>query len=227
MMTRRWVAVLAISITLALAGGGIALSQGQSKSDKASKKEQLRDSFVTHLAEELGVSADRLRAALRKAGIATVDDAVKAGLITAEQAKLIKEKIAAGEIGDFGLGLGRFKHKDHGLRGGPKMRAFAHLLGTEAARNAVLDAVAKTLGVTRAQFLADRKAGKELEELMTAKSVTKEKLGVAVAAALKPFVDKLVAAKELTRERADAFLERLGDGRMLGKIVAHAARTAD
>lgn len=222
-MRRRWLVVGSIALVAALTGGGIALSQVTSKPEERSKKAKLIQSFVEHLAGELGVSPDRLRAAMKKAGIATVDDAVKAGLVTKEQAERLKQRIEAGEIGDFGLGLGRFAK--HRVKPRAPHRSLAPLLADAKARGSVLDAVAKTLGMSRAALVQALAAEKGLGELAEGKKITKEQLGAAVAGALKPYADRLVTAGRITRERAEILLDRIRTGAFLGKIM-HLARAA-
>lgn len=223
-MKRRWLAAGAIAVALAVGASGVALSQGKgSGEDRRSKKAQLREKFLGHLAEELGVSRAKLEAALKAAGIATVDDAVKAGLITKDQAAFLKGRIEAGDIGDFGFGLGRFKHhgpKHHrGFERKAKHHALLRLLSDAKARTAVADALAKKLGTSREGLLRSLGAGKDLEELATAKGITPEQLGASAASALKPHVDRLVKAGEVSREEADFLLERIAHGAFLGRLV--------
>ncbi len=58
-------------------------------------------------AKQLGVSADKLDAALKKALENRVDAAVKAGTLTAAQGAELKQRIEAGELPLIGVGPGR------------------------------------------------------------------------------------------------------------------------
>lgn len=85
------------------------------------------DVFLQKLAAALGVSVERLKAAALSAGGATVDQAVGAGDLSAEQAARIKERMQNDPL-RFGFGRGGFGRGDHdhgpGGRGGG--RDFGH-----------------------------------------------------------------------------------------------------
>ncbi|MPY65533.1 hypothetical protein F8S09_02340 [Deinococcus sp. SDU3-2] len=85
------------------------------------------DVFLQKLAAALGVSVERLKAAALSAGSATVDQAVGAGDLSAEQAARIKERMQNDPL-RFGFGRGGFGRgdhdHDHGERGGG--RGFGH-----------------------------------------------------------------------------------------------------
>lgn len=85
------------------------------------------DVFLQKLAAALGVSVERLKAAALSAGRATVDQAVSAGDLSAEQAARIKERMQ-NDLLRFGFGRGGFGRGDHdhgpGGRGGG--RDFGH-----------------------------------------------------------------------------------------------------
>lgn len=220
-MNRRWLTVGAVALVVALAGGGVALSQVDKGGSFGRKTKQFENQFKTYLARELGVSEAKLDAALKAAKLKTIDDAVKAGVLTAEQAAQLRERISSGELGGFGLGLGRFKNRE--LRGGDhvrgKHRAVRVIAADERARTAIGDAIAKALGTTRDGLAKQLREGKEFDELMKAKDLTEEKLGALVAAAAKPHLDRLVKAGTIDRASADEVQAFLSRGGMIGKLV--------
>ncbi|MGH2792988.1 MAG: hypothetical protein ACRDKG_01670 [Actinomycetota bacterium] len=226
-MNTRQIALGASILVIALLGTGVAVSREGSSDASKDKAEQLEATFLERLAGELGTSTDRLKKALAAAGTKTIDDAVKAGLLTGEQAAKLKERIASGMF-DHGFGFGRLKDKGRGSSG----KAFGHerwaalgaLLRDEDARTALGGAIAKTLGMSTAELrTAITDDGKDIAELMKAKDVTEEALGAAVAAAATPHLDRLVKTGTIERADADEILERMAEGAWIAKL-AHLSR---
>lgn len=223
-MNRRWFVPGAILLIALLLGGGVAYSEAKTADQNSAraKFQKLEQAFLSRLAKELGVSEARLRSAFESAGAATIDDAVRQKLITREQAAFLKGRLGSDEL-DFDLGFGKFKRALRGGRG----NAFKHgrssglreLLGNEQARTAVAAAIARKLGMTREKLATALGEGKDLEELAEAKKLTEADLGAAIAAAAKPYVDRLVKAGTLGRADADELLARLGRGAWLGKLL--------
>jgi DNA-binding transcriptional MerR regulator len=215
-----------VALIVALVGTGVAVSDVRGGGPMKEAREQLETKFFDRLAAELGITTKELRSALRSAGTKTIDDAVKAGLLTDEQAAALKERIAAGKFGlGFGPGLG-WGH----LKGnrGPALKGFGHgrwsalgaLLKDEKARDAMGTAIGKKLGMSAAELRAAIKEDdKDLEDLMTAKGVTEESLGAAVAAAAKPHLDRLVKAGTIERADADEILAKMAEGAWIGKLA--------
>jgi hypothetical protein len=225
-MNRRWLTFGAAILAVALLGTGVALSDeraGGSFKDKAAK---LESTFLDRLAGELGISTDKLTAAMKSAGVKSIDDAVKAGILTAEQAAELKQRIASGKF-DFGLGgfgWGRLKNK----HGGPNGKGFGHgrwsalepLMNDAKARASIGAAIAKVLGMTPDQIRAALKNDdKSIEDLIEAKGIGEEQFGAAVAAAAKPHLDRLVKAGTIEREAADDLLEHMAKGAWVGKLA--------
>src|SRR5687767_6015473 len=61
------------------------------------------DRFVDRLAANLGISSDRLKAAIKDTGTQIVDEKLAAGEITQEQADRAKQRIAEGNGLRFGI----------------------------------------------------------------------------------------------------------------------------
>ena len=185
-MTRILTLVAALAAFAALAVG---VSAGA-----AAEKPSLAD----EVAAKLGVSPAELRTAFRAVLTARVDAAVAAGKLTPEQAAKLKERIANAK----GLGLG----VKHGFA--KKQQALVKRIGVRAKR---LGAASEYLGLTREQVRAELKAGKSLAQIAAAQGKTADGLATAMLAPVKDRLAKAVAAKRLTRERADEILERLNE----------------
>ena len=228
-MNRRWLVPALTVLIVALIGTGVAISDVRGGGPMKDAREELEAKFLEALAGKLGISTKELRAALRSAGTETIDDAVKAGLLTPEQAAALKERIVAGKFGfEFGpgrgFGWGHLKDK----RGGPGAKGFGHgrwsalgtLLQDGKARDAIAAAFAKKLGMSAAELRAAiKEEDKDLEDLMEAKGVTEVSLGAAVAAAAKPHLDRLVKAGTIERGEADEILAKMAEGAWIGKLA--------
>lgn len=225
-MNRRWLAMGAAILAVALFGTGVALSDEKTGGSFKDKAEKLESTFLDRLAGELGISTDKLTAAMKSAGVKSIDDAVKAGILTAEQAADLKERISAGkfDLGLGGFGWGRFKDK-HGGPMGKRVKpgrwsALDALMNDEKARLSIGAAIVKTLGMSADELRAALKNDdKDIEDLMEAKGVTEEKLGAAVAAAAKPHLDRLIKAGTIEREAADELLAHMAKGAWIGKLA--------
>ena len=91
----------------AVIGGGAAVAANQLSPTEES------DAIVADAAKQLGVSADKLDAALKQALENRVDAALEAGTITAAQAAELKQRIEAGEVPLVGVGPGFGHHGGH------------------------------------------------------------------------------------------------------------------
>lgn len=225
-MNRRWLTFSAAILTVALLGTGVALSDEKAGGSFREKAGKLESTFLDRLAGELGISTDKLTAAMKSAGVKSIDDAVKAGILTPDQAAELKQRIASGKF-DFGLGgfgWGRFKDKHSGWNGNGfghgRRSALEPLMNDAKARASIGAAIAKALGMTLDQIRAALKNDdKDIEDLMTSKSISEEQFGAAVAAAAKPHLDRLVKAGTIEREAADDLLEHMAKGAWVGKLA--------
>ncbi|MHB1244411.1 MAG: hypothetical protein ACYC1P_13580 [Gaiellaceae bacterium] len=166
----------------AVVGGGAAVAATQLSSTQES------DAIVADAAKQLGVSSDKLDAALKQALTNRVDAAVAAGRLTQAQATALKDGIAAGEVPLLGIGGG------HG--GGP--HGFVDLA-----------AAANFLGVTEAQLRTSLENGDTLAEVAQAKGKTAAGLVDALVAAAKAALAEKVAAGQLTEAQRTSILSGL------------------
>lgn len=118
---------------------------------------------------------------------------------------------------------GEAKRERPGPKAVPGLRGRNGPLGSiaadEQARAAIAEAIAKALTATPEELKATLAAGTEIEAVLKEKSVTVEQLGAAVAAAVKPHLDRLVESKSLDRATADAVLAGITRGRAIGLLV--------
>ena len=157
----------------AVLGGGAAVAATQLSPTEES------DAVVADAAKQLGVSADKLDAALKQALENRVDAAVKAGTISAAQATELKQRLEAGEVPLVGVGPG------FGHRGGH--HGFVDFA-----------AAATYLGVTEAKLRTSLEDGDTLAEIAKAKGKTAAGLVDALVAAAKADLDDKVAAGRIT-----------------------------
>jgi hypothetical protein len=175
------VILAAIAVTVG-AGAAIAASQGSSPSPTA---------FFDSVAKHLGISSEKLRDATKAAAVDQVDAALAEGRITKAQADELKSRIESGELPPF---FGPFLRDFHDHMHGPGRH---------------LSAAADYLGLTVAQ-LRDRLAdGRSLADVAKARGRSVEGLKQTIIDDAKRQLDEDVGAGRLTRDEADAILERL------------------
>lgn len=179
--------------------------------------------FLDKVAKILGVQSDKLTAALKQATQETIDEAVKAGKLTAEAAQKLKDRVEQG-LGSlpmlFGRGWMPFADKSHRPQV-PQDKTQAPGLGMlEKSARLVWsewEAAAKALGMTSAELMTEVRAGKSLAEIAAAKNV---KLDDLKAAMVKDATEKANAAVKdgkLTQAQADKLLEGIKTG--IDKVV--------
>jgi hypothetical protein len=189
-------AALAAVAVLAVAGGGVAYA--------TTSRTNPRDALLNDAAKRLNVTPQALRSALQGAAGDQLDQAVKDGRLTQQQADRIKQRMQQGG-GPPPLG------------GGPR-RGFSGLGPGPGAPFAIgLDAAAKYLGLTPAQLRAKLRPDTSLADVAKAQGKTAAGLTQALIAAATDRLDKAVTAGKLTATRRDRLLERLDT--LIGDIV--------
>jgi hypothetical protein len=168
----------------AVLGGGAALA-----ADQLSPSEE-SDAIVADAAKQLGVSPDKLDAALKQALENRVDAAVEAGTLTEAQAAELKQRIEAGEVPLIGVGPGLGHHRGH--------HGFVDFT-----------AAAKYVGVTEAELRASLEDGDTLAEIAKANGKTAGGLADALVAAAEADLDEKVAAGRLTSAQRASILSDL------------------
>jgi len=172
--------VAALTVTaLTVVGGGAAIAAAQTGS-----RSEESQAIIADAAEELGVEATELNAALKQALIDSLDAKVAAGELSQAQANTLKAKIQSGDFpiigGLHGPGFGRA----HGF--------------------ADLETAASFLGLTSAGLRAELDDGQTLAEVATEKGKKVDGLVQALVAAAEQRLAEDVSAGRLTQAQADA-----------------------
>jgi hypothetical protein len=184
-MKPRRIGVLALTgVALAAAGGGAV----------AATQDDPEQSILDDAAKRLNVTPKALEDALRAAEDAQLDQAVKDGRLTQEQADRIKERRARnGHVlgGRFGHhGRGRFDH------GGP---------------GRAIDAAATALGLSRGELFERLRSGKSLADVAKAQGKDLADVKAAVHEEIAAGLAQAVKDKRLTQDRADEILRRFDE----------------
>jgi len=188
-----------IALSSALVAGGTGAAIAAVTKDDATKAEQ---AVLDDAAGRLNVTPQKLREALAAAQDAQVDQAVKDGELTQNQADAIKAKRKrSGHV--LGPSGGPGLHGEHGKRFGPGSGSvFKHGL---------LDDVADALGTTPAKLFEQLRAGKSLADVAKANGKSLDDVRSALKAAMKTRLDKAVAGGDLTQKQADRILAHVND----------------
>ena len=210
-MSPRRIAALAVSSALVAGGTGAAIA-AVSKDDRAKAEE----SILEDAAKRLNVTPEKLRDALSAAQDAQIDQAVKDGKLTQEQADAIKARrkqsgrvLGGGPLGGpHAFGPGGPRLGGPGPHLAPRGRAFG---GRPFGSGIGLD-LAKALGVTRERLREQLRAGKSIADIAKAQGKSLSDVRAALKAAAKAQLDQAVKDGKLTQERADKLRAHIDDG---------------
>ncbi|HEX7289503.1 MAG TPA: hypothetical protein VF250_00110, partial [Conexibacter sp.] len=205
---RRRTIAIGAAVALAVAGGGAAYA--------ASSDDNPRDALLRDAAQRLNVTPGELRSALEGAFGDQLDDAVRAGRLTQEQADAIKQRIAR-----YGVPLGGPGGPgDHGPGFGPGGRGGPFGVG--------LDAAADYLGLTETQLFRQLRNGRTLAQVAGAEGKSVDGLERALVDAAESRLDRAVADRRLTDQQRDRILrdvqehvDELVNGRAPGPFGRH------
>ncbi len=190
-MTTRRIAV--IGGTLVALAAGSAGAVAATSTDEAKEREK---TVLDTAAKELEVTPDELRSALRAGQSAQLDQAVKDGTLTQEQADRIKERMASS-----GLVLGG------GGKGGPG----GHHRGGPGGGREMMTDVAKALGLTEAQLRTQLEDGKTIAEVAKAQNKDLDDVKAAVKKAAVARLDQQAKDGDITKAQRDEIVEHLED----------------
>jgi hypothetical protein len=188
---RRTIAIGAV-VALAVAGGGVAYAAATSNDP--------RDAVLRDAAQRLNVSPDKLRAALESAFGDQLDQAVKDGRLTQQQADQIEQRVQQQGLplgGPDGRGPGGPDMM--GPMGGPGHGPFG--IG--------LDAAASYLGITRAALIGQLQGGKSLADVARAQGKSVDGLQQALVDDAKAQLARAVADGKLTSAQRDRILRQV------------------
>jgi polyhydroxyalkanoate synthesis regulator phasin len=196
MKLNRWLA-LPVAALAAVVIGVAAVQASPSPSPSATAGKSYAQVFVDKLAAILHLSTAQTQDALKQAELQTVDQMLKDGKITQQQADALKARINAGQ----GLGLLRGLDR-HGFKAdGALMRDL---------KSAELNAVASALHMSSSDLQNALRSGKTLSDLETQQKVGDSAVKAAMKNAAKGVLDKAVKAGTITQAQADAILARVG-----------------
>lgn len=152
--------------------------------------------YLDALSEELGVERAALGAASKAAMNAVIDAAVADGEYDEEEAAEARDRIA--ELDDTECEAFRPRVGRHGGHGAGVLRGAA-------------DAASGALGMEQHELVAAFRDGTTLQELAESQGVAYETVTAAVTNAVRAELDEAVADEEISQERADRVLDRLGE----------------
>ena len=221
-MRPRRIAAIAVSGALIAGGTGAAIA-AVTRSDG----QKVEDAVLADAAKRLNVTPEKLRDALAAAQDARIDQAVKDGKLTRQQADAIKaRRKQSGRV----LGGGPFPgprpgggHPGFGPGGAPRAlvpgppgpggpvprlgaRGHGHVFGGPGVD------LAKALGLTREQLGEQLRAGKSIADIAKAQGKSLSDVRTALKGAAKAKLDAAVKAGKLTQDRADKLRARINDG---------------
>jgi len=158
---------------------------------------QLWNLFLNNLASALNIQRSTLNSAIASAGNSTIGTEVQQGKLTQTQANALKSRLQAGDLGAV-IGRGGFRGGPGGFWGGPQ----------GGVRQAMLDAAAKSLGLSTNQLLTDLRSGQTLAQLVPSGTTVQNVIDAALAAA-KTQLDQAVKNGTLTQTQENAIYTRL------------------
>jgi polyhydroxyalkanoate synthesis regulator phasin len=189
---------------LASAHGG--LTAAPSASTTPTRK-QYCEQFQQNLAKRLNTTVDVLQQARQGAAEDVLNQMVKDGKITQDQANKIKQHLAAHKQCS-----GFFLHHGH-----PAVKKFLYKYGAD-----ILTQLAQGLHLTPDALKTQLQSGKSLDEIAKAQGVSSTQLQTIATNALNAALDKAVKAGDITQEQADRFKQFLQKHpNFIQRILAH------
>jgi uncharacterized coiled-coil protein SlyX len=191
--------LVSAAVLVAGVGGGAAIAA--SGGDERQKTEQ---SILDDAAKRLNVTPEALRSALGAAEDAQLDQAVKDGKLTQEQADAIKKRRAEDKSVLGGPGVGGPGGHGRGGAGGPGLG-----LRFKAGPGGALDAAASALGLKREDLVSKLRDGKSIADVAKAEGKSVDDVKKAITDGVTKELDKAVTDKKLTSAQRDDTLKEL------------------
>lgn len=217
MDTRKRTVAIGAAVALAVAGGSVAYA--------AATGTDQRDALLRDAAGRLNVSPGELRSALEGAFGDQLDQAVKDGKLTQQQADQIKQHVKRDGLPLGGVG-GPGGPDGHGLGFGGPLGGPGH-----GPFDAGLAAAADYLGLARVQLARQLRSGTSLADVARAQGKSVDGLEQALVDEAKTRLDRAVADRRLTSDQRDEILrevqEHVADlvsGRAPGPLGRHDGR---
>jgi hypothetical protein len=195
------VAVIAAGVWFVVSPAGLSFAQAPSPTPQPGQatpgKGVYNTFFWNALASRLGVTLDKLKAAITGASNDTIDQAVIDGKLTQDQANQMKSDLQnrANQGGLPGFGFFGFRH-ERGF-GGFGFGRGGFGMGDK------LTSFAKALNMTEADLMTELQSGKTIAAIAQEKNVDLAQVKTSVLADLKTNLDQVVQAGRLTQAQAD------------------------
>ncbi|HVX31001.1 MAG TPA: hypothetical protein VHA53_11025 [Nitrolancea sp.] len=180
----------ALALLALLTVGGVAtvFAAGSSTPDGTSRGEE----FLNRLANNLGISTDKLQQGLKTTADQEIDNAVANGRITQDQADKAKAQV------DAGNGLNAFTH----FFG-------ARIHDRDMLRFGTWNDLASALGMSPQDLSSQLQSGKTLKEIISDQNKTVDDVVNAVAAKAQQQLDTAVTNGKLTQSREESIIANL------------------
>lgn len=192
-MKARWVAAIG-AVALVLAGGmGFVFAQSN---DGGSGQ-----SFLSRVAEKLGIQTSQLEDAVRSARRDQIDQAVVNGDLTEEQAQRLRERLDQMPLDGDGFFFGGPHRGMH--EGG----LFGPLMGLRQS----WDDLASFLGLTPAELRDQVAGGSSLAEIAQAQGKSRDELRQFIVNEAQTQLQQAVENGRLTQDKADSLLSKMQD----------------
>jgi hypothetical protein len=204
MKVKRYVLVSA-AVLAAGAGGGAAIAASGGDDDRQ-KTEQ---SIIADAAKRLNVTPDALRSALGAAEDGQLDQAVKDGKLTQEQADAIKARRAKDGSVLGGPGVG-------GPHGGPGFGrglggGWAGRIQFKIGPGGALDSAATALGLKRDDLISKLRDGTSIADVAKDQGKSLDDVKKAITDGVTKELDQAVTDKKLTGDQRDKVLKELSE----------------
>src|ERR1700686_949820 len=209
MKLNRWIVLPAAGLAAVIVGVA-AGEAAPSPSPSPTTSKNYAQVFVDKLAGILHLTPTQTTDALKQAQLQTVDQMLKDGQITQQQADAMKARINAGQgLGAVG-GFGRHGGCFGGFGGFGGFKGNGALM--QSLTTAELNAAASALHMSTANLQSALRSGKSLTDLETQQKVSDSAVKTAMKNAAKGVLDSAVKAGTITQAQADSVLSRVGSG---------------
>ncbi|MBI5284380.1 MAG: hypothetical protein HY874_04720 [Chloroflexi bacterium] len=192
---KKWIIAVAAVAAVAAIGTGAVMAQTPGA--------DAGTTFMDRVAQKLGIDTPKLQDAVKGARSDEIDDAVKNGDLTQQQADNLKQRLdAMPDSGGFGLHGG-----PKGFRGGPGgMAPGIPGIGLPEAA----DKLAEFLGITADQLMTELQADNAtLATVAEAHGKSRDALKTFISEGVKAKLDEAVKNQDLTQKRAGETLAQL------------------
>lgn len=159
-----------------------------------------REVFLGKLSAILGVDEPKLEQSFKDAAKQTVDEGLRNGYLTQQQAEHIKERIEYGRQGFFN-------------------RSWSFMVRMHRQSQAMFEAVASKLGMSLDDLENQLEAGKSLADLAREKGVSEDELRTTVVGVIQPRLDQAVKEGKITSKMAEVILQKIEQPREAPKAA--------